>query len=447
MIIHINPALLGAVAWFCAGCANAGGGASRPEQSVRVIVASESERFAEIHSFGSLVYGSKLDISAPQDARVSTMMCREGDQVRSGGLVAVLDNAQISLAVGVARNAVDQAEAAVRLAEARLAEGAQSAEARIIGLEKAGLELEQARRELAERERKQADQETLRDAGGVIEESIRAGRFDIETGNQRIELLQKEMEMQRIGLRDQDLIDAGMVPASDPEARRTQLVRLTVRGLRAERDAAVARLDAARKELESAAWSLSELRILSPMDGVIGARYAEPGQRVKRDDALYTVVDVASLFAVVAVHETDAAGLARGMKASVRVDAVDRGYDGAIDLVSPLADARSASCTVRVALSDREHLLRPGMFARVVIQSARADRVIVVPASALTEVEGDAGTVFVVVNQCLEERRVVLGEPADSGWIVTRGLEAGDVVVDAPDVRSKAGEHVSIVLP
>ena len=444
---QIYPVLMALLAWLSGGCANTGGGNAAPERSVHVIVAALSERHTEIRSFGSLVYGCKLDITAPQDARVAALSLREGDTVRSGGLVGVLDNAQISLAVGVARNAVAQAQAAVRLAEARLVEGAQAVEARIMGLEKAGLELEQARRELAERVRKQADQETLRDAGGVNEESIRAGRFDIESGRQRIELLQKEIEMQRIGLRDDDIIGAGMVPASEPQARRNQLVRLTVRGLEAERDGAVARLDAARKELDSASWSLSELRVLSPMDGVIGARYVEPGQRVKRDEALYTVVDADSLFAVVPVPEAEAPTLARGMKATIRVDAVDRTYEGVVDLVSPLADARSASCTVRVALSDGEHLLRPGMFARVSIRSASTDRVIVVPSSALTEVEGDAGMLFVVVNQSLVERRVRLGEPTDDGWIVSQGLDAGDVVVDAPDGHSKAGEHVSIALP
>jgi RND family efflux transporter MFP subunit len=295
--------------------------------------------------------------------------------------------------------------------------------------------------------RKQTDQESLCNAGGVNEEAVRAGRFAIEAAGQRIGLMVKELEMQCVGLRDEDIIDAGVVPAIQPEARQLQLVQLAVRGLAAERDGAVARLDAARKELASASWSLSELRIASPMDGVVGARYVEPGQRVKREEALCTVIDAGSLFAVVPVPESEAASMTPGMKATITVDAVDGVYEGVIDMISPLADSRSASCTARIALLKPARALRPGMFARVSVRNGTADRVIVVPAGSLTEIDGDSGRLFVVVNQCLAERRVRLGEPVDDGWIVAQGIAGGDVVVDVPGADMKAGDHVSIISP
>jgi len=437
------------LAWMllAGGCANSGGAIARAEKSVHVIVAAETERTTEIACFGSLTYGIKLDIVAPQDATIVKMLCREGDAVGEGAVVALLDNTQISLAVGVAQNAVAQAEAAVRLAEARLVEGEQGAEARILGLDKARLEIDQARCELAESQRKQIDQEALRDVGGVNEEAVRSGRFAIDAAGQRITLMEKELEMQSIGLRDEDLVAVGMVPAIEQTARRLQLVRLAVRGLVAERDGAIARLDAARKELASASWSFAELRVVSPMDGIVGARYGERGQRVKREEALYTVIDGGSLFATVTVSESEAASLAPGMKATVAVDAVDGTYAGVIDMVSPLADSRSASCTVRIALADTTRALKPGMFVRVSIRCGNTVRVIVVPASALAEHDGDAGSLFVIVNQCLAERRVRLGDPIDSGWIVTQGIDSGDVVVDTPDANMKAGDHVSIASP
>jgi len=437
------------VAWMlmASGCANSGGVIARVEKSVHVIVAAETERTTEIACFGSLTYGIKLDIVAPQDATIVKMLCREGETVGAGTVVALLDNAQISLAVGVAQNAVAQAESAVRLAEARLGEGEQGAEARILGLDKARLEIDQARCELAESQRKQIDQEALRDAGGVNEEAVRSGRFAIDAAGQRITLMEKELEMQSIGLRDEDLVEAGMAPSIEQSARRLQLVQLAVRGLVAERDGAIARLDAARKELASASWSLAELRVVTPMDGIVGARYGERGQRVKRDEALYTVIDGGSLFATVTVSESEAASLAPGMKATVTVDAVDGVFAGVVDMVSPLADSRSASCTVRIALADTTRSLKPGMFARVSIRCGTTVHVIVVPASALAEHDGDAGNLFVVVNQCLAERRVRLGDPTDDGWIVTHGLDGGDVLVDVPDATMKAGDHVSIVSP
>ncbi len=432
---------------MAAGCANSAAVITRPEKLVHVMVAAETERTTEIACFGSLTYGTKLDIVAPEDATVAKMLCREGEVVVEGSVIALLENAQMTLAVGVAQNAVTQAEAAVRLAEARFGEGEQATESRIVGLDKARLEIDQARRELAESQRKQVDQEALRDAGGVNDEAVRSGRFALDSAGQRIALMEKELEMQRIGLRDEDLIAAGMVPAIEQSARRLQLVRLAVRGLVAERDGAIARLDAACKELASAALSLAELRVVSPMGGVVGARYAERGQRVQRDEALYTLIDGGPLFATVTVSEAEVALLAAGMKATIMVDAIDGVFAGVVDAVSPLADARSASCTVRIALADTVRALKPGMFARVGIRCDDTVRIIVVPARALAARDGDAGSLFVVVNQCLAERRVRLGAPVDGGWIATQGLDSGDVVVDIPDATMKAGDRVSIAEP
>lgn len=441
------PVILLAWSSMAAGCANSAAATARPEKVVHVMVVAAMDRTAEIACFGSITYGTRLDVVAPQDATVAKMLCREGEEVVEGAAIALLANAQIALAVGVAQNAVAQAESAVRLAEARLVEGEQAVESRILGLDKARLAIDQARCELAESQRKQIDQEALRDAGGVNDEAVRSGRFAIDAAAQRITLMEKELEMQRIGLRDEDLVTAGMMPAIEQSARRLQLVRLAVRGLVAERDGAIARLDAARKELASAALSLAELRVVSPMGGIVGARYTEQGQRVKRDEALYTLIDGGPLFATATVPESEAALLASGMKATITVDAIDGVFAGVVDTVSPLADARSASCTVRIALADTGRGLKPGMFARVGIQCGETVRSIVVPARALAEHDGDAGKLFVVVDQRLAERRVRLGALVDGGWIASQGLDSGDVVVDIPDATMKAGDHVSISAP
>ncbi|MBU0928573.1 MAG: efflux RND transporter periplasmic adaptor subunit [Spirochaetes bacterium] len=435
-------ACLAALAFFA--CAREPAVSGTETRKVRAAVVEAALWPDEVSGFGSLSFLKKVDVASPQEAVVAALPYREGDAVSAGDIVARLSNPQLELALGRAMNGVAQAEAAVALAEARLFEGRLAAEARILGIGKARLEYGQAARELAELERKLVDQEKLFSAGGVTAEAVRSGSFSVESAKERLSLLAKDLEIRLVGLRDADLSARGKVPPLDRVDREAALVSLLTETLSAERLAASARLDAARKELESARIALSELSVAAPSPGVIGARYLEAGERAKREDKLVTIIDFRSLYAVVSVGEADATRLSRGMKAAVSVDSADARYDGVVDLVSPVADPRSASFSVRVAFDDPEGRLRPGMFARAVISAGEPRRVVVVPEGALVDRSGDTAKVFTVSSGLVGRRKVTLGPSLGSGLIVVSGLDEGDIVALEPDPGLKEGERAEV---
>ena len=398
----------------------------------------------EVCGFGSLSFACKVDVSSPQEAVIEALPFREGDRVPAGAIVAVLRNTQLTLAVERAENGVAQAMAAMQLADARLFEGRLAVESRLAGIEKAKLELVQAGRELSESERKLADQESLFAAGGLTMEALRSGRFSIESAKARIAIMEGDLAISLIGLRDDYLRAGGMAAPPDRVDRERALVSLTTAALAAERAAAAAVLDAARNELESFRLSVAELRVAAPLTGVIGARYLEVGERAKRDDKLVTIMDVESLYAVAQVRESEAVRLSSGMKARVRVDATGTEYDGTLSLVSPVADSQTASFMVRVAIRDPEARLKPGMFARIVVAAGEPRRVAVIPEGAIAERAEDSGTVFVVANGMVAERHVELGEAVETGRIVLAGVADGDVVVDRPKPELREGDRVAI---
>jgi len=107
-------------------------GAGKTElRQVRTCLVKEITIPDELSGFGSLSFLKKVDITSPQEGTVRTMLRQEGTPVLQGSVVAVLHNPQISLAVNRARNAWEQAQAAVELARSRLLEGKFQAEARI----------------------------------------------------------------------------------------------------------------------------------------------------------------------------------------------------------------------------------------------------------------------------------------------------------------------------
>jgi multidrug efflux pump subunit AcrA (membrane-fusion protein) len=416
---------------------------TQPRVRASPVVAREIA--GEVSGFGFLSFLKKIDLAAPSEGVLETLYFREGDFISRGNIAAVLKNPQITLAVRRAENAFSQAGSALKLAEARLLEGEFSAEARLLENEKDLAELEEERKALEEQRRKQWSEEALFEAGGVSVEAIHDSRFALEASEARCRLMEKALEIRRIGLRPEDLAAAGVPIPPDNDGLRRALIGLAVAGLRAEKEAAQANLSAAEKELESCLILESELIIRSPGSGTIGGRYFEEGERVKGEDKILTLIDTGSLYAVFSVSETEALKLSRGMAATVSLDGTGGVYSGKVDLVSPQADSQSFTFTVRVLLpADREGLLKPGMFARVKISLEEKQKITLIPEAALKDKKENRGTVFTVKGNTLSERSVVLGRMLGDEREIISGLVPGEVVVLRPVAALQDGVYVSV---
>ncbi|MDR2103502.1 MAG: efflux RND transporter periplasmic adaptor subunit [Treponema sp.] len=400
----------------------------------------------EVSGFGALSFLKKVDIAAPQDGVLARLFFREGDRVQAGDLVAIFENPQISLAKGRAENSYAQAEAALGNARARLLEGEFQAEARILEIKKAEAELVQAGKVLEERRRKQRDQEELYRAGGISPEALRNGRFSLESEEERLRFLERDLEIRRIGLREQDLLAAGFPPSGNEEEQRRALILLAAATLRTELAAAEARLAAAAKELESARLAEEELTLYSPSSGVVGGRYFEEGERVRREDKFLTLMDTDSLYAVFPLEEADALRLEKGMEAKVWLDGTGGEYGGRVDLVAPQADSQSFTFLVRVLISPEgtDTSPKPGMFARVTVYSGPPRTAAVIPESSLIRKKNNEAAVFVIRNNTLTERKVLTGDALGEDREIRSGLVPGEVVVKNPDTNLREGIYVSL---
>jgi len=172
--------------------------------------ASPSPAVSSISALGRLEpQGEIIDIAAPsnsQGARISQMMINEGDEVRQGQVLAVLDTRQRLEA------ALAQAEAAVRVAEANLerAVASQVGTVPAQGAEVARLEAELRRQE-------QANQATL-----ARLQAQERGQVEVQTATvarNAAELRTAEADFARF----QQLAAAGVISASDLDQRRLAL--------------------------------------------------------------------------------------------------------------------------------------------------------------------------------------------------------------------------------
>lgn len=426
-------------------CSRGGGSAELPRapQRVSVVAVREQTLAEETASYGSISFQKKADVVARVDGTVAELPVEEGAVVAAGQLLARMTNIQLELRRMQADSSARSARSELELAQARLWEGQLQVEARIAGLERSQLELESRRRELEELAKSLKNKEQLLAVGGTTEEAMSSLRLSYAAARTNVQLLEKDLEIRNIGLRDADILSRGLAVPRDEASRRRVLVRIGTLSLAAERDVARARAESAAAELGSAEQLLAELEVRAPMSGIVGARYVEEGERAAADAKLFTLISTGDVYAVFPVPEARAGQVVEGAPVEVRIDALGgAAFSARVALVSPVIDPQAGTVTVKAVLANPSMRLKPGMFARVRLLHGSPRPVAVIPTSAIVQKKGSAARVFAVVNRRVFVKEATLGTETSGGWVVEAGLRAGERIVDSPSVLLKEGEEV-----
>jgi RND family efflux transporter MFP subunit len=424
------------------------GQATAPPVTTKVLVAKKEPLTPELRSFGSISYRSKADIATTVDGTVQSLAVEEGDHVGAGQLLARLENVQLAIRRSQAESQVLAAKAAVELARARLWEGKQQVEARLLSLKKTQLSLEQKKRERDDLRVTLDNREKLFRVDGISEEQLQSLRLQYASAETACEALLTDLAINSIGLRDQDMRAAGMaVPAGETE-RVALLASINTQTLQAQLDSAQAGLQTAVSDLQAARALAEELSITSPVAGIIGVRHSGVGERLRTGDKLFTIIDDAQVYAVFLVAENRSVGLSEGMPVQVEVPALgNRLLRSTITIVSPLLDPQSGNLTVRALLPNEGGGLKPGLFIRVKVRTGDTRQALLLPSTAIVGRNGRDGSVYIVRDGRCFRRAVVLGLDSEGqvpGKLeVESGIVAGDLVVDEPSPVLQDGGEVN----
>ena len=177
-----------------------------------------------------------------------------------------------------------------------------------------------------------------------------------------------------------------------------------------------------------------ELRVESPVDGVVTARNVAPGSLLQLGNAPapFSVSDVSKLWMVANVLEDDVPRLRLGQAVSVSVNAFPgRRFDGKITNIGTMMDPATHSVPVRSEIVDAQHELRAQMLATFSIQTGAPQRSIGVHTNAVVR-EGDGTmTVFSTDDgKTFRRREVKLGIVQDGLQQVLEGLSPGERIAE-----------------
>jgi len=451
--------------FFFEGCApNTPERKAPPPPMVRVVRVQKESFQSALKTFGTLTFTRKADVYSSQEGTIDTVRAEEGDRVASGQVLATLSREKLLIAREQASATVSCREALLALAEEKLQEGYRSVEARILAMEKAEAELAQKGIEYAHLSEVFETKKKLFQAGGIPGGDLEVVRTQYSKGKTEWEQSARDLEIQRIGFRDEDLLRAGYALPRSKTERITLLKELGTKTLQAERDVALGELSIARVELHRIDLLLSETEIRSPLSGIVSLRAIERGEKVSPETLLFSIYDPQSLYALVEVHERDLPGLRIGQAAQVQLGSSQpiSTLSGRVRILTPYLNPQSHSAQVRILLDPPYNQgnfpeLFPGMFVRLTIPTGPIRKVIRIPESALLpentpgknhEIEAKAspssGTVFIVRDSTLFKVPVLLGDRLEGKVEVRGGLEEGDRVVVNPTRVLGEGERVEV---
>lgn len=188
------------------------------------------------------------------------------------------------------------------------------------------------------------------------------------------------------------------------------------------------------RALESTGVTDPLLTLTAPIEGELVERRATLGERVAPDSHdLATLARTRMLRIVADVPEASVGALSIGVEANV---AVARGngelsVSGRVTHLGTMIDPRTRTFPARVEADQLPPGFHAGMFARVDLTIGTSEPELVIPASAVQQMDGRPIVFVPVADEAgtFQVRSIEIGSPVGESVAVTRGLQAGERVV------------------
>jgi len=236
----------------------------------------------------------------------------------------------------------------------------------------------------------------------------------------------------------------------EPLAKINAVSKMDLDGARANYDAALAFVDAQKSNLHYSQINLGYCWIKAPTDGIIGKTQAREGEFVGQDPnpvILNTVSRIDTIRVEFYLTESDYIRLARQFakhkknkevteeRASLGLILADGSkyeHEGYVNFINREVDPQTGSLLIQASFPNTERLLRPGQYAKVVVQMQEVKDGLLIPKRCTKELQGQYSVFVVADGNKIESRQIIVGENIGDMILVTDGLKAREkVVIDA----------------
>ena len=342
------------------------GGGDEEESISQLVEVVRGDLSVIVSGGGNIAVADEADLTFVSSGKVDKIYVEEGDEVSEGEVLARLDTSALELALTEAEAAIKQAELAIKQAEAAIKQ--------------------------AETDWKQADYNRR-----VLKRALAESR--------RRKIAESQVEAAELKIEAADL---------QLEAANSQLV-------------------AAEQALDEAQKQLDEATLTAPFRGVVTSVDVIEGDTVSATTTIAHLIDLATMELNVELDEIDIPGVKLGQEAIIELDALPAlNLEGRVTTIHPVptVEADVVFYEVRIDFDAPQGSgLRVGMSAEADIIISERSGVLLVPDRAIKQDSQGNPIVYVMVDEQIEERPVVIGISDGYQTEIVSGLEEGEIVV------------------
>ena len=238
--------------------------------------------------------------------------------------------------------------------------------------------------------------------------------------------------------RSEQLLELEAIPASEEEAARNQFAKAKARLQKIDSELAGTVIKLRRLGVEadqSATTDPAETgvpldTIRSPIDGVITRVEVAPDESITASDVLVEVVDLREVWVLADVYEKDIGKVALRGSAEIAVSTYpEQPFVGTVTAVSDVLDEKTRTARVRVEVDNLQLKLKLNMFATVWVPTRAVLQALVLPDSAIQQIQGQESA-FVRLSEGVFERRALrTGRTIGHLVEILEGIRPGEEVV------------------
>lgn len=235
-----------------------------------------------------------------------------------------------------------------------------------------------------------------------------------------------------------------------------RLAGLAAKGLiaQSEYDNAEAISKEAEAQTENIQAVIQKKNIRAPFSGRLGVRQINLGQILKEGQEIVSLQTLDPVFVNFMLPQQELGRITTGMVVRVSGDGtLEKQIVGKITTIAPKVEVNTRNIQIQATISNKEEILRPGMFVNVSVVLPEQAKVLTIPGTSVLYAPY-SDSVFVVEEkkdeksgkniQALRQQFVRLGEKRGDFVAVLSGLKEGETVASTGVFKLRNGQAVVI---
>ena len=187
------------------------------------------------------------------------------------------------------------------------------------------------------------------------------------------------------------------------------------------------------QQIEESETPLTNITIYAHVSGIVTSIEVNEGAHIMDGKPIFKVANLSTVWAEFDAYENEIKSLKEGQKININTEAYpDENFEAEINFIDPVLNSSTRTVTVRAELTNKDNLLKPGMFVTAKVKSENENsKSISIPKSAVMWT-GERSLVYLKTNDnqpTFEMREIKLGAENGNKYSILSGLQKGDEIV------------------